>query len=69
VIGHRGASGLLPEHTLESYRKAIEQNADFIEPDLVLTKDGVMIARHEPMLPMSAASSAPAARPPAWSMA
>jgi glycerophosphoryl diester phosphodiesterase len=50
VIGHRGASGLLPEHTLESYRKAIEQNADFIEPDLVLTKDGVMIARHEPML-------------------
>ena len=50
VIGHRGASGLLPEHTLESYRKAIEQNADFIEPDLVLTKDGVMIVRHEPML-------------------
>lgn len=50
VIGHRGASGMLPEHTLESYRKAIEQNADFIEPDLVLTKDGVMIARHEPML-------------------
>ncbi len=50
VIGHRGASGLLPEHTLESYRKAIEQNADFIEPDLVLTQDGVMIARHEPML-------------------
>ncbi|MDP3522371.1 MAG: glycerophosphodiester phosphodiesterase [Hydrogenophaga sp.] len=50
VIGHRGASGLLPEHTLESYRLAIAQNADFIEPDLVLTKDGVMIARHEPML-------------------
>ncbi|WP_342130771.1 glycerophosphodiester phosphodiesterase [Hydrogenophaga sp. OTU3427] len=50
VIGHRGASGLLPEHTLEAYRKAIEQNADFIEPDLVLTQDGVMIARHEPML-------------------
>lgn len=50
VIGHRGASGLLPEHTLEAYRKAIEQNADFVEPDLVLTKDGVMIARHEPML-------------------
>ena len=43
VIGHRGASGLLPEHTLESYRLAIAQNADFIEPDLVLTKDGVMI--------------------------
>lgn len=50
VIGHRGASGQLPEHTLEAYRRAIEQNADFIEPDLVLTKDGVMIARHEPML-------------------
>lgn len=50
VIGHRGASGELPEHTLESYRRAIEQGADFVEPDLVLTKDGVMIARHEPML-------------------
>ena len=50
VIGHRGASGMLPEHTLEAYRKAIEQDADFIEPDLVLTKDGVMIVRHEPML-------------------
>ncbi len=50
VIGHRGASGLLPEHTLEAYRLAIEQGADFIEPDLVLTKDGVMIARHEPVL-------------------
>lgn len=50
VIGHRGASGSLPEHTLESYKAAIEQGADFIEPDLVLTKDGVMIARHEPML-------------------
>lgn len=50
VIGHRGASGSLPEHTLESYKAAIEQGADYIEPDLVLTKDGVMIARHEPML-------------------
>jgi glycerophosphoryl diester phosphodiesterase len=50
VIGHRGASGLLPEHTLEAYRLAVAQNADFVEPDLVLTKDGVMIARHEPML-------------------
>ncbi len=50
VIGHRGASGELPEHTLASYRRAIEQGADFVEPDLVLTKDGVMIARHEPML-------------------
>ena len=50
VIGHRGSSGPLPEHTLESYKAAIEQGADYIEPDLVLTKDGVMIARHEPML-------------------
>jgi glycerophosphoryl diester phosphodiesterase len=50
VIGHRGASGYLPEHTLESYRLAIEQGADFIEPDLVSTRDGVLIARHEPNL-------------------
>jgi glycerophosphoryl diester phosphodiesterase len=50
VIGHRGASGFLPEHTLEGYKLAIEQGADFIEPDLVMTKDGVLIARHEPML-------------------
>lgn len=50
VIGHRGASGLLPEHTLEAYATAIAQGADFIEPDLVSTKDGVLIARHEPML-------------------
>lgn len=50
VMAHRGASGLFPEHTLEAYKAAIEQGADYIEPDLVLTKDGVMIARHEPML-------------------
>jgi len=48
VTGHRGASGYLPEHTLESYTLAIEQGADFIEPDLVSTKDGHLIARHEP---------------------
>lgn len=48
VIGHRGASGYLPEHTLASYRKAIELGADFIEPDLVVTKDGELVARHEP---------------------
>lgn len=47
VIAHRGASGYLPEHTLEAYRLAIEQGADFIEPDLVPTRDGVLIARHE----------------------
>ncbi len=48
VTGHRGASGYLPEHTLEAYALAIEQGADFIEPDLVATKDGHLIARHEP---------------------
>ncbi len=47
VIGHRGASGYRPEHTLESYRLAIDQGADYIEPDLVSTKDGVLVARHE----------------------
>jgi glycerophosphoryl diester phosphodiesterase len=47
IIGHRGASGHRPEHTLESYRLAAEMGADFIEPDLVATKDGVLIARHE----------------------
>jgi glycerophosphoryl diester phosphodiesterase len=47
VIAHRGASGLRPEHTLASYTLAIEQGADFIEPDLVPTRDGVLVARHE----------------------
>ncbi|CCQ59424.1 Glycerophosphoryl diester phosphodiesterase [Crocosphaera watsonii WH 0402] len=47
VIGHRGASGERPEHTLEAYELAIQQGADFIEPDLVATRDGVLIARHE----------------------
>lgn len=47
IIGHRGASGHRPEHTLEAYKLAIEMGADFIEPDLVSTKDGVLIARHE----------------------
>jgi glycerophosphoryl diester phosphodiesterase len=47
VIGHRGASGYIPEHTLAAYAIAIEQGADFIEPDLVSTKDGVLVARHE----------------------
>ncbi len=50
VIGHRGASGYLPEHTLESYARAIQLGANFIEPDLVSTSDGVLVARHEPML-------------------
>jgi glycerophosphoryl diester phosphodiesterase len=47
VIAHRGASGYRPEHTLASYELAIEQGADYIEPDLVITKDGVLVARHE----------------------
>jgi glycerophosphoryl diester phosphodiesterase len=47
VIAHRGASGYLPEHTLEAYRLAAEMGADYIEPDLVITKDGILIARHE----------------------
>jgi glycerophosphoryl diester phosphodiesterase len=47
IIGHRGASGHRPEHTLESYRLAAELGADCIEPDLVSTSDGVLVARHE----------------------
>jgi glycerophosphoryl diester phosphodiesterase len=47
VIGHRGASGYIPEHTIAAYSIAIEQGADFVEPDLVMTKDGVLVARHE----------------------
>lgn len=47
IIAHRGASGERPEHTLAAYTLAIEQGADYIEPDLVLTKDGVLVARHE----------------------
>ncbi len=47
VIGHRGASGYRPEHTLAAYELAIEQCADYIEPDLVSTSDGVLVARHE----------------------
>ena len=47
IIGHRGASGSRPEHTLESYTVAVVAGADYIEPDLVSTRDGVLIARHE----------------------
>lgn len=47
IIAHRGASGERPEHTLASYERAIDQGADYIEPDLVLTKDGVLVGRHE----------------------
>jgi len=47
VIAHRGASGERPEHTLMAYRRAIEEGCDFIEPDLVVTRDGHLVARHE----------------------
>ena len=53
VVGHRGASGYLPEETLEAYTLAIEQGADVIEPDLISTQDGVLIARHDPNLDYS----------------
>lgn len=47
VIGHRGASGYVPEHTLTSYFIAMQDGADYVEPDLVMTQDGVLVARHE----------------------
>jgi len=53
VAAHRGASGFLPEETIEAYVKAIELGADFIELDLISTKDGVLIARHDPNLGIS----------------
>jgi len=53
VIAHRGASGYLPESTLEAYQRAIDLGADAIEPDLISTKDGVLIASHYPNLAMS----------------
>ena len=59
VIAHRGASGYLPEETLEAYARAVELGADVIEMDLVVTKDGVLITRHDPNL----AHGAPTWRP------
>lgn len=53
VIAHRGASGYVPEHTLAAYATAILQGADFIEPDLVMTKDGHLIARHDNVLDLT----------------
>ncbi|MBC7444283.1 MAG: glycerophosphodiester phosphodiesterase [Polaromonas sp.] len=53
VIAHRGASGYLPEETFEAYAKAIDLGADVVEPDLISTKDGVLIARHDPNLDFS----------------
>src|SRR2546423_10694910 len=48
IFGHRGAAGYRPEHTLASYELAARMGADYIEPDLVTTKDGQLVARHEP---------------------
>lgn len=48
VFGHRGACAWFPEHTLASYARAVTDGADYVEPDLVCTKDGVLVARHEP---------------------
>jgi len=53
VVAHRGASGYLPEETLEAYQMAIDLGADVVEPDLISTKDGVLIARHDPNLAFS----------------
>ena len=47
VIAHRGASGYAPEHTLEAYRLAIEQGADFVDQDLQISKDGVLVCLHD----------------------
>ena len=60
VIGHRGASGYRPEHTLATYELAARLGADHLEPDLVATADGVLVARHEPEL---SATTDVAARP------
>ena len=50
IYGHRGAAGYRPEHTLASYRTGARLGADYVEPDLVSTKDGVLVARHEPAI-------------------
>src|SRR5262245_63455885 len=50
VVAHRGASAYAPEHTLASYRLALEMGADFVEQDLAVTKDGVLICLHDPTL-------------------
>ena len=64
ITGHRGAPGYLPDHTLEGYKLAIKLGADYIEPDLVSTKDGYLIARHEPNIggTTDVASKVPASR-------
>src|SRR5690349_21170701 len=50
LIAHRGASGYAPEHTEAAYRLALEQKADFVEPDLAVTRDGVLICLHDDTL-------------------
>src|SRR5262245_43534580 len=50
VVAHRGASAYAPEHTVEAYRLALEQGADYVEQDLSLTKDGVLVCSHDPSL-------------------
>jgi glycerophosphoryl diester phosphodiesterase len=50
LIAHRGASAYAPEHSIEAYKLAIEQGADYVEPDLTLTKDGVLVCSHDPFL-------------------
>lgn len=50
IIAHRGAQSIYPEHTMRGYEKSVEMGADYIEPDLVMTKDGIFVARHEPFI-------------------
>lgn len=65
VIAHREASGYVPEHTLAAYAMAILQGADFIEPNLVITKDGHLVARHDNVLDLTTdVSSRPEFSPP-----
>ena len=64
VVAHRGASGYRPEHTLAAYELAARMGADFIEPDLVSTKDGVLVARHEPRSPRRLMSPSVPSSPP-----
>jgi glycerophosphoryl diester phosphodiesterase len=66
VIAHRGASNYLPEHTMEAYRLAVQQGADFIEPDLFITADGVLVARHDRSLNATTNAAAVAAGDPAF---
>jgi glycerophosphoryl diester phosphodiesterase len=66
IIAHRGASGYLPEHTVEAYRLGIRQGADFIEPDLFMTRDGRLVALHDDTLNATTNIEALAAERPDW---